>query len=166
MSDNTDYTEILADAVLVANNQNNAANVLQVICNLLVDKLETCDWAGFYIVNPNLPNELLLGPYCGAPTEHVRIPFGFGICGQTANTKKTFIVKNVADEENYLSCSPDVKSEIVVPIFHEGVFIGELDIDSHRTHSFSNDGKLLFEKTAALAALHLSQIQESMSRNE
>jgi len=72
-----------------------------------------------------------LGPYIGKPTEHTKIPFGRGICGQAADRKETFIVQDVSKESNYLSCSPLVKSEIVVPIIKNNKVLGELDIDSH-----------------------------------
>ncbi|MCK4232178.1 GAF domain-containing protein, partial [candidate division WOR-3 bacterium] len=55
---------------------------------------------------------------------------GHGICGQAAERKQTFIVPDVAAETNYMSCSPTVKSEIVLPILKAGEVLGELDIDS------------------------------------
>ena len=81
---------------------------------------------------------VLLGPFVGAPTEHVRIPFGKGICGQAAAVRETVIIQDVSKVSNYLSCAPDVRSEIVVPIFDaEGLIAGELDIDSHELAPFS-----------------------------
>ena len=42
-------------------------------------------------------------------------------------------------------CAPDVVSEIVVPIFHEGRIVGELDIDSHDLGPFSWEDRELLE---------------------
>ncbi len=109
------------------------------ICRILKEMIPNYDWVGFYMVNPEDKRELILGPFAGAPTEHIRIPFGRGICGQAAETKRTFIVADVSSETNYLSCNPSVKSEIVVPIFKNNEIIGELDIDSHTAGIFNKE---------------------------
>jgi L-methionine (R)-S-oxide reductase len=110
---------------------------LEAICILLKDNVSYIDWIGFYRVDKEKPRELVLGPFEGEPTEHVRISFGKGICGQAASLKKTFIVQDVSKEINYLSCSPKVKSEIVIPIFKNRKLVGELDIDSHLASPFT-----------------------------
>lgn len=109
------------------------------ICNLLKDNCTHYDWVGFYLVDQSGKRELVLGPFAGEPTEHVRIPFGKGICGQAAARKETFIIQDVSTEANYLSCSPKVKSEAVVPIINAGKIVGELDIDSHRCAAFTKE---------------------------
>ena len=123
-------------------------NKLQNICKLLKDEVAYYDWVGFYFVDKENPEELILGPFEGAPTEHTRILFGQGVCGQAAEDGKSRIVQDIAQEDNYLSCSIDVKSEIVVPIFKKGNFIGEIDIDSHKIAAFS-DGDEVFLKLIA-----------------
>jgi|SRR5690554_1991278 GAF domain-containing protein len=116
---------------------------LQKICQLLRNEIPHYDWVGFYFNNGEKP-ELKLGPYSGAPTDHVIIPFGKGICGQVAVTDKTFVVPDVMAEDNYLSCSIQTKSEIVVPIFKDCKNIGQIDIDSHQIDPFTeNDVELL-----------------------
>jgi len=117
---------------------------LSAITNLLANEIEYYDWVGFYIVEGDT-EELVLGPFIGAETEHVRIPFGKGICGQAAATGETIIIQDVTKVTNYLSCAPDVVSEIVVPIFHDGKIVGELDIDSHELGPFSWDDRELLE---------------------
>lgn len=109
----------------------NLADSMKMICELLYSNVAYYDWVGFYLVDQNKENELVLGPFVGEPTEHVRIPFGRGICGQAAATGMTFLVQDVSRETNYLSCSPKVKAEIVVPIKVSEKIFGELDIDSH-----------------------------------
>lgn len=104
--------------------------ILQSICQLLSAQIETYDWVGFYLVDPEAEKELILGPYVGESTDHTRIAFGQGICGQAAETLDTFIVNDVSKATNYLSCSLHVKSEIVVPVMKDGHFVAELDIDS------------------------------------
>ena len=123
-------------------------NRLQNICKLLKENAAHYDWIGFYFVDKRSPNELILGPFEGAPTEHTRIPFGQGVCGLVAEDEHTRIVQDIAQEENYLSCSIDVKSEIVVPIFKKGKFIGEIDIDSHTISAFSDEDEVFLNMLA------------------
>lgn len=129
---------------------------LSKVCEYLCLNMTGCDWAGYYLVDPLKEGELFLGPYSGAPTEHGRIAFGEGVCGQAASTLKTFLVGDVSEESNYLSCSPDVKSEIVVPVFFEGELAGEIDLDSHEFRGFSEEDRRLLEWLAEETA-HLAE---------
>lgn len=116
---------------------------LQKVCQLLHDEIPYYNWVGFYFRNGD-KEELKLGPYVGAATDHTIIPFGKGICGQVAVSNETFVVPDVSKEDNYLSCSIDTKSEIVVPIFKNEENIGQIDIDSHELDPFTEeDVKLL-----------------------
>ena len=99
---------------------------------------------GFYFKNGNR-EELKLAEYTGQPTEHTIIPFGKGICGQVAVSNENFIVQDVNDQNNYISCGWKVKSEIVIPIFKNGENIGQIDIDSHTVNPFSKEDEDLLE---------------------
>jgi L-methionine (R)-S-oxide reductase len=111
---------------------------LQSVCQLLRDGVEYYNWVGFYVVDP-LQSELILGPFVGEPTEHVTIPFDSGICGQAAQRRETFTVQDVSKEVNYLSCSPRVRSEIVVPLLKDAEIVAGLDIDSHMVSPFEQE---------------------------
>ena len=116
---------------------------LQKICQLLSDEVDYYNWVGFYFKNGD-KNELKLGPYVGATTDHTIIPYGKGICGQVAESNQTFVVPDVYAQDNYLACSIETKAEIVIPIFKNGVNIGQIDIDSHTIDPFTDaDTKLL-----------------------
>jgi L-methionine (R)-S-oxide reductase len=119
---------------------------LDAICALLEANVSHYDWVGFYLVDPGAERKLVLGAYVGAPTEHVHIAFGHGICGQAAETETTFIVQDVTLETNYLSCSPDVRSEIVIPIMCRSEIVGELDIDSHALAPFTDEDRAFLEQ--------------------
>lgn len=127
------------------------AAILQKICLRLHEEREGYDWVGFYLADGERP-ELVLGPYVGAPTEHTRIPFGRGICGQVASSCETMVVPDVAATANYLACSMDVKSEIVVPILVAGHFVAQIDIDSHGPNRFSHQDRVLLETLATALA--------------
>ena len=122
---------------------------MQHICALLHREVPHYDWVGFYMVDPLAEKQLVLGPYVGEPTEHTRIPFGQGICGQAAETLQTFVIDDVKAESNYLACSPDVQSEIVVPILKGNTLIGEIDIDSNTRGAMGPDDRKLLEAIAA-----------------
>ncbi|GEM51089.1 GAF domain-containing protein [Empedobacter brevis] len=116
---------------------------LQKICQLLSDEVDYYNWVGFYFKNGD-KNELKLGPYVGAATDHTIIPYGKGICGQVAESNETFVVPDVYAQDNYLACSIETKAEIVIPIFKNGENIGQIDIDSHTIDPFTEeDIKLL-----------------------
>ncbi len=116
------------------------------VCELLADEVPTFDWVGFYLVADDTENELVLGPFVGEPTNHTRIPFGTGICGQVALSHETFISQDVHSEDNYLSCSMHVQSEIVVPIMVEGEFVAQIDIDSNTKNSITGEQSEALEK--------------------
>jgi GAF domain-containing protein len=125
---------------------------LRTICKLLKNNVSYYNWVGFYIVDNRKRNELVLGPFEGEPTEHTRIPFGKGICGQAAKRRKTFLVQDISKETNYLSCSTNVKSEIVIPIFNRGEVVGELDIDSHSLSPFSKEDEAFLKRISKMAS--------------
>ncbi len=122
----------------------NIDETLQVICDYLRSNINYYDWVGFYFKNGD-KQELKLAQYSGKPTEHIIIPFGKGICGQVALTNKNFVVQDVSEQNNYISCGIAVKSEIVIPIFKNGENIGQIDIDSHQKSPFTKDDEKLLE---------------------
>lgn len=122
------------------------------ICELLADEVPTFNWVGFYLADSEGKEELVLGPFVGESTNHTRIPFGKGICGQVAVNHETFISQDVYQEENYLACSADVKSEIVVPVMKNETFVAQLDIDSHTKESITAEQRQLLEQICDLVA--------------
>ena len=114
------------------------------LCHLLNDSIDYYDWVGFYFKNGD-KEELILGPYAGEPTDHTVIPFGKGICGQVALSNQNFVVPDVTAQDNYIACSVNVKSEIVVPLFVNGENIGQIDIDSEIRDAFSERDERFLE---------------------
>jgi len=117
---------------------------LQSICELLKETVPYYDWVGFYFRNGD-KEELKLGPYAGAPTDHTIIPFGKGICGQVAVSNQNFVVPDVTAQDNYIACSITVKAEIVVPLFVNDKNIGQIDIDSNTPDPFSAEDERFLE---------------------
>jgi GAF domain-containing protein len=123
---------------------NTRDDTLASLCRLLKERVPYYDWVGFYLVEAD--NQLVLGPFEGEPTEHIRIEFGRGICGQAAERQKTIAVQDVSTQSNYLSCSAAVKAEIVVPVFKHGTLVAELDIDSHRLGPFTAEDREFLQR--------------------
>ncbi len=144
MSDKSIFDKLLAEIDRLVSSGLSRDETLLRLCQLLESSVDYYDWVGFYLVEGE--KELVLGPFAGEPTEHVRIAFGIGICGQAAKRKETFLIQDVSCETNYLSCSPKVKAEIVVPIFKDGRVVGELDIDSHQLSPFSDEDRDFLEQ--------------------
>ena len=131
-----------ADSILT--NTNTTNEKLKAICDVLESEISYYDWVGFYFKNGD-KDELKLGQYTGEETEHTIIPFGKGICGQVAVSNQNFVVQDVSNQENYISCGWKVKSEIVIPIFVNKENIGQIDIDSHTANVFTDKDEQLLE---------------------
>lgn len=123
---------------IIQENSKTVDERLTSICELLKENVAHYNWVGFYFVNGDKA-ELMLRSYAGAPTDHTVIPFGRGICGQVAVSNQNFVVPDVKAQDNYIACSIDVKSEIVIPLFKEKKNIGQIDIDSHTIDPFSKE---------------------------
>lgn len=139
------FSTILPDVRSIIEKDTSRDEKLQEICELLDREVDVFDWTGFYLASTTEDKMLDLGPFVGESTNHTRIPYGTGICGQAAETLDTFVVQDVSQSDNYLACSANVKSEIVVPIMKNGEFVGELDIDSHKKDAITPELRQLCE---------------------
>lgn len=146
----TNFDHIISKTKTILNKNITRDEKLFAISELLADNVDTFDWVGFYFADPDGKKELVLGPFVGEPTDHTRIPFGRGICGQVAVSHQTFVSQNVYEEENYIACSMDVQSEIVVPIMKGDEFVAQIDIDSNTRGSMTQEQRLLLEHIAEL----------------
>lgn len=93
-------------------------------------------WTGFYVVDPLKPSELVVGPYQGT-LGCLRIPFGKGVCGASAQSRETIIVPDVHAFPGHIACDSRTNSEIVVPVFDaDGSLAAVLDVDSEQPAAF------------------------------
>lgn len=104
-------------------------------------------WVGFYLVKSfgSAQDELVLGPFQG-PVACTRIQKGRGVCGSAWQQAKTLIVPDVEKFPGHISCSSLSKSEIVVPIIHNGKVIAVLDVDSELLNFFDETDKKYLEE--------------------
>ena len=103
-------------------------------------------WVGFYWVQED---ELVLGPFQG-PVACTRIKKGRGVCGGAWEQGKTLLVEDVEKFPGHIACSSASKSEIVVPVYHNGKIVGVLDVDSELLAHFDETDQLYLEKIVGL----------------
>ena len=110
------------------------------------------NWVGFYLMDDN--DELVLGPFQGLPA-CIRIPLGKGVCGTSAQLKKTVRVLDVNQFPGHIACDAASQSEIVIPIIKDGQLLGVLDIDSPETNRFDELDQTNLEEFVEVLVKHL-----------
>jgi GAF domain-containing protein len=116
----------------------------------LLDELPTYDWAGIYRLEGDT---LVLDEYVGAETDHTHIPVGRGVCGTAVAEDKNQVIEDVRNLQNYLACSTQTRSEIVVLIRDDaGQVLGQIDIDGHQVGAFDASDETLLEDVAKVLA--------------
>lgn len=143
-------TEIYEGAIkairsLLQGEQHQILKMSSIIC-VLKERLPYYFWTGFYLV---YKGELVVGPYQGT-LGCLHIPFGKGVCGTAAQTKKTQLVPDVNKFPGHIACDSASKSEIVVPVFNEKKeLIAVFDVDSTEYSSFDKTDQKYLEEIFA-----------------
>jgi len=109
----------------------NAANLSALIFTSLPD----LNWSGFYWMKGG---GLVLGAFQGKPA-CVRIALGKGVCGTAARDRRTILVPDVDAFPGHIACDSASRSEIVIPLVHEGAVLGVLDVDSPKLARFDEE---------------------------
>ena len=122
----------------------NMANAASLIFHSLPD----LNWAGFYRL---IDGVLVLGPFMGRPA-CIRINIGKGVCGTAVAENATQLVPDVHAFPGHIACDSASRSELVVPITHEGRIIGVLDLDSPSPARFDTEDAKGCERLMALLA--------------
>jgi GAF domain-containing protein len=112
--------------------ENDVVANLANISAALKQGLPYASWVGFYLLKNG---ELVVGPFQGK-VACTRIRMGSGVCGKSAEERKTIIVPNVYEFPGHIVCDPDSRSEIVLPILKEDRLFGVLDLDSTEFNVF------------------------------
>lgn len=103
-------------------------------------------WTGIYELFPD--DVLRLGPFIGAPTDHVFIGVGQGVCGTAVAERRNINVPDVSQVSNYLACSTATRSELVVLIRKGEHIFAQIDIDSHEAAAFDEASVKTVESVA------------------
>jgi len=144
MTEQSDYSDLRRDVSSLLTEETdpiaNAANCAALVYHLMPD----VNWAGFYFLQGDT---LVLGPFQGRPA-CVRIALGRGVCGTAAQRRETIVVPDVHQFPGHIACDAVSRSEIVVPLIHDGHVLGVLDVDSPRLDRFNQDDRSTLEHVA------------------
>lgn len=140
------YAEIEKEIASVLDGETNIVARMATIATMLHHAFDHYFWTGFYLVDPEKPGELVIGPYQGT-LGCLRIPFGKGVCGTAAVRRQTVIVEDVHEFPGHIACDLRSRSEIVVPAFDKkGRLIAVFDVDSDRKAMFDEADKAGLER--------------------
>lgn len=146
----SNHQALLEDFSTYARSAPNAAALMTHISQRLHEQLARYNWVGFYLVDPDDPGVLVVGPYVGSFSPNQRIPINQGLCGAAATTRQTVVVNDVASDPRYLSGSEIVKANLVVPIFAGKELVAELDIESYFANTFTRAEQTFAESIAVI----------------
>jgi len=136
MTKSETYTEVGREIAAVLEGETNLVARMATVSCLLHLAFDQYFWTGFYVVDPDKSEELVIGPYQGT-LGCLRIPFSRGVCGAAARTGDTQIVKDVHAFPGHIACDVRSQSEIVVPVHApDGSLFAVFDVDSSEIGSF------------------------------
>lgn len=145
------YRDLAAAIDAVTAGEPDAIANMSNVAALFGQYLPDLNWAGFY---RNMGGELVLGPFQGKAA-CIRIPFGKGVCGAAAASRTTQLVDDVHAFPGHIACDAASRSELVVPIVHDGILIGVLDLDSPLPARFDAEDQAGCEAIVAMLAPRL-----------
>jgi len=139
------YEEAQKELISITEGETNVPALMATVSCVLSQKFDYYFWTGFYNVDPEKENELVVGPYQGT-LGCLRIPFGRGVCGAAASTRETQVVADVHAFPGHIACDSRTNSEIVVPVINaDGQLIAVLDVDSVEQNSFDETDRIALE---------------------
>ena len=143
------YAAVAGDIAAVLAGEPNRTACMATVAAMLAHAFDTFFWTGFYVVDPDKPDELVVGPYQGT-LGCLRIPFGRGVCGAAAASRETQIVADVHAFPGHIACDSRSNSEIVVPVFGpDGGLIAVLDVDSTEFAAFDETDAMWLQRILA-----------------
>ena len=148
------YAELAVEIAAVLKGEPNLVARMACVSAMLAQSFSHFLWTGFYVVDPDRSEELVVGPYQGT-LGCLRIAFGRGVCGAAAATRTTQIVPDVEAFADHIVCDSRSRSEIVVPVFAPSrELIAVLDIDSAELGGFDETDGAWLERIVAQAFGH------------
>ncbi len=130
------YQDATPEILAVVAGEPDVVARMATVAALLAAAFKDFSWCGFYRVDPNNDQELVIGPYQG-PLGCLRIAFGRGVCGAAAARRETVVVEDVHAFPDHIACDATSESEIVVPVFDAaGALLAVLDVDSRDKATF------------------------------
>ena len=147
----TDYETLTAQTeALVSGIPHRIANLANVSA-LIFDTLDDLNWAGFYLLEGET---LVLGPFQGKPA-CIEIPVSRGVCGAAVREDRAQLVPDVHAFKGHIACDSASRSELVVPLRHDGKVFGVLDLDSPSPARFTEADREGMERLARVLEQNL-----------
>ena len=133
------YAALAGEIAAVLDGEPNLTARMATVVSMLANSFEHYFWTGFYVVDGDKPDELVVGPYQGT-LGCLRIAFGRGVCGTAAASRTTQVVADVHAFPGHIACDSRSASEIVVPVIdRQGRLIAVFDVDSTAPAAFDRD---------------------------
>jgi len=151
------HEELLREFQDLALTASTPKSLMEQIAQRLHEGMARYNWVGFYLLDPADPGVLLVGPFVGSFTPNARIPLSTGLCGAAASSGKMVVVPDVTADPRYLSGSPMVKCEIVVPIFAKNKLAAELDVESYFAGTFTDAEQKFVSACASIVGTYLAK---------
>lgn len=143
------YAALAEEVAAVLEGEPSLVARMATVAAMLAQSFEHYLWAGFYLVDPQKPGELVVGPYQGA-LGCLRIAFGRGVCGTAAAERRTVIVPDVEAFPGHIACDARSRSEIVAPVLGpDGTLMGVFDVDSTELAAFDETDAAGIERILA-----------------
>jgi len=130
------YAAVAQEIAAVLDGEPNLTARMATVAAMLAATFDHYFWTGFYVVDPDKRDELVVGPYQGT-LGCLRIAFGRGVCGAAARERRTQVVADVDAFPGHIACDSRSKSEIVVPVVDAaGHLLAVFDVDAEVPAAF------------------------------
>lgn len=130
------YAAVAQEIAAVLDGEPNIVARMATVSSMLAASFDHFFWTGFYQVDPDKREELVVGPYQGT-LGCLRIAFGHGVCGTAARSRQTQVVEDVNAFAGHIACDSRAVSEIVVPVVDaDGRLIAVFDVDATTPAAF------------------------------
>ena len=138
----TDYTLLAGQIAALGQQEGWYVPLLANASAAIWEALEDINWAGFYVMRRGT---LVLGPFQGkVACIHIQPPRG--VCGTAEAEDRTVVVPDVHAFPGHIACDSASRSEIVVPIHHDGAVAAVLDVDSPTPARFTEADRIGLEQ--------------------
>jgi len=128
--------EALPQIRAVMRGETDAVAIESTLACLLWQTMVHVSWCGFYRRVDE--RTLAVGPYQGT-MGCLRIDLARGVCGACARTAQIQLVPDVALFPGHIACDDATRSELVLPVVHQGRVEAVLDLDSMHHDAFTMD---------------------------
>ncbi|KAA6440852.1 GAF domain-containing protein [Dyadobacter flavalbus] len=93
----------------------------------------------------------------------IETEIGQGVVGTAAAVRKAVVVPDFSKDKRYIAVDPSKRSEVSVPILHEGNLLGVIDSEHSRRNFFNEEH---VRALTAIASISANKIAEAQARDQ